>query len=283
MFGTFRLAEKFNRNVARWNVLRVTDFGSTWASTGALSDCNKKALYAKWTPSFRAVWPTFSDVVTCTISEVCTTCITNGNIRTAANSWLTDEACAATTYGGIGDWNTVAVSSMASLFASKDKCATPGTNQTMFNADISKWNVVGVSNMVEMFSGAAAFDQPIGRWSTASVTSMASMFNGASAFDQPVGGWNLMSVTSMASMFNGASAFDQPIGGWSTSSVANMNGMFRDASKFNQPIGGWNVAAVLDMGVIFSNARAFGQDVAKWDVRRVASMTGRAPPVRRCT
>jgi hypothetical protein len=37
------------------------------------------------------------------------------------------------------------------------------------------------------------------------------------------------------------------------------------------------------MGVIFSNARAFGQDVAKWDVRRVASMTGRAPPVRRCT
>jgi hypothetical protein len=62
-----------------------------------------------------------------------------------------------------------------------------------------------------------------------------------------------------------------------------MNGMFRDASKFNQPIGDWNVAAVLDMGVIFSNARAFGQDVAKWDVRRVASMTGRAPPVCRCT
>jgi hypothetical protein len=72
---------------------------------------------------------------------------------------------------------------MASLFASKDKCVEPGTNQTMFNADISKWNVVGVSNMA----------------------------------------------------------------------------------------------------VIFSNARAFGQDVAKWDVRRVASMTGRAPPVRRCT
>jgi hypothetical protein len=37
------------------------------------------------------------------------------------------------------------------------------------------------------------------------------------------------------------------------------------------------------MGVIFSNARAFGRDVAKWNVTSVASMTGRAPPICRCT
>jgi surface protein len=249
IFAMFRRAANFNRNVARWNVLSATGFGSTWASTGALSDCNKEALYAKWTPTFRAVWPTFAGVATCKIAEVCTTCITNGNVCTAVTSWLVDEACASVTYGNIGDWNTAAVSSMASLIASRGKCAAPGPNQTMFNADIGKWNVVGVSNMAEMFSGAAAFDQPIGRWNTAS-------------------------LTSMASMFAGASAFDQPIGGWSTLSVANMNGMFRDASKFNQPIGGWNVAAVSDMGVIFSNAATFGQNVAAWNVTRVSSLKG---------
>jgi hypothetical protein len=269
----FAQAANFNRNVARWNVLRVTDFRSAWAGTGALSDCNKKALYAKWTPAFRAASPTFSDMATCTIGSVCTTCITNGNIGTAANSWLTDEACAALTYGSIGDWNTAAVSSTATLFAGRGKFAAPGTNQTRFNADISKWNVVGVSNMAEMFSGAAAFDRPIGSWSTASVSTMASMFAGAAAFNRPVD-WNVMSVTSMANMFNGASAFNGPIGGWSTTSVANMNGMFRDASKFNQPIGGWNVAAVSDMGVIFSNAATFGQDVAAWNVRSVTALTG---------
>jgi hypothetical protein len=283
MGGMFAQAANFNRNVARWNVLRVTDFRTTWLTTGALSDCNRKALYTNWnTPAFLTVWPTFNDMATCTIGSVCTTCITNGNVGTAATSWVTDEACANTTYGSIGDWNTAAVRSMASLFASRDKCAALGTNQTRFNADISKWNVVSVSTMAEMFSGAAAFDRPIGSWSTASVTSMASMFAGAAAFDRPIGSWNVVSVTSMAGMFAGASAFDQPIGGWSTSSVANMNGMFRDASKFNQPIGGWNVAAVSDMGVLFSNARAFGQDVAAWNVQSVASMTGRAPPVCRC-
>jgi hypothetical protein len=77
------------------------------------------------------------------------TAITDGNIGTAATAWLTNPTTATTTYGPIADWNTAAVTSMASLFADK----------STFNGDISKWNVASVSDMymVRLASVCAAF------------------------------------------------------------------------------------------------------------------------------
>jgi hypothetical protein len=69
------------------------------------------------------------------------TAITNTNIRTAANAWLTNPTTATTTYGPIADWNTAAVTSMATLFYPSS------TARPTFNADISKWNVASVSTM----------------------------------------------------------------------------------------------------------------------------------------
>jgi surface protein len=65
------------------------------------------------------------------------TAITDANIGAAATAWLTNPTTATTTYGPIADWNTAAVTSMASLFSYK----------STFNSDISKWNVASVSNM----------------------------------------------------------------------------------------------------------------------------------------
>ncbi len=50
-------------------------------------------------------------------------------------TWLTDPVTATTNYGPITDWNTAAVTRMASLLL------------PTFNGDISKWNVASVSNM----------------------------------------------------------------------------------------------------------------------------------------
>ena len=75
------------------------------------------------------------------------TAITNANIGTAATAWLTDPVTATTTYGPIADWNTAAVTSMASLFYPTVAPSTSGTAQPKFNGDISKWNVASVSNM----------------------------------------------------------------------------------------------------------------------------------------
>ncbi len=86
-------------------------------------------------------------------------CITNANVAVAVTAWTSGDA---TTYGNIVEWNTAAVTSMASVFASKPT----------FNADISKWNVASVSSMASAFSGASAFNANLASWNTASVTTM---------------------------------------------------------------------------------------------------------------
>ena len=109
------------------------------------------------------------------------TTITNGNIGTAATEWATNPTTAAATYGNIADWNTAAVTSMASLFASKPA----------FNADIGKWNVASVSTMYRVFYDATAFNANIGSWNLAVSTDVTSMFNG------DIGNWNVASVSNM--------------------------------------------------------------------------------------
>jgi hypothetical protein len=143
----FQSASAFNQNLASWNVLRVNSAGwaSTWTSATALSGCTASAIYTAWGSAFQSVWPTFDR--TCTVGSVtCAVCITNGNVAAAATAWTGGDA---TTYGDIADWNTVAVTSMASLFASKPT----------FNGDISKWNTARVANMyqVHLDSVSAAY------------------------------------------------------------------------------------------------------------------------------
>jgi hypothetical protein len=222
MQGTFANAAAFNQNVASWNVLRVAFFTTMWVGAAALSDCNKKALWHL--TKFQTAWPAFSGTETCTIGGRCTTCITDGTVRSAATGWVTDEACATTTYGGIADWNTAAVSNMASLFASGDTCAAPAANRTLFNADIGGWNTSSVSNMASLFAGASAFDQCIASWSTASVESMSGMFRDAAKFNQNFGGWNVASVSDMANMFSNARSFGQNVTAWNVMRVTSLTG-----------------------------------------------------------
>jgi surface protein len=131
MYGTFFYAKTFNQNLASWNVLRVNaaGWGLTWTSTTALSDCNKKAMYAAWGATFQTAWSGFGVAATCTVSS-----LTDGNIAEAVTAWIGGDA---TKNGSIGGWNTAAVSSMANLIA----------NKPTFNADIGKWNVASASSM----------------------------------------------------------------------------------------------------------------------------------------
>ena len=97
-----------------------------------------------WIPhAFEDVWPTLHRA--CSVGAVC---ITNANVAVAVTAWIGGDA---TTYGNLVEWNTAAVASMASLFASKPT----------FNADISKWNVASLSNMASMFN---AFNPNLASW-----------------------------------------------------------------------------------------------------------------------
>jgi surface protein len=77
---------------------------------------------------------------------------------------------------------------MSSLFQDKSTC----------NPDIGNWNTVAVTTMSDMFNGATQFNQNIDSWETAKVTSMSYMFSSARAFNQAIGNWNTAKVTSMA-------------------------------------------------------------------------------------
>jgi hypothetical protein len=135
----FNSAYKFNRNLASWNVLRVSDMGTSFDSTSALSTSTKGTMYLMWGATLQAAYPAWA----CGNAGMLT-CITNANIAAAVTAWLTGPTTAATTYGPIGYWNTAAVMSMASLFYPSS------TARPTFNNDISKWNTASVSTMASV-------------------------------------------------------------------------------------------------------------------------------------
>ncbi len=122
----------FNANIAAWNVLRVTGYTNAFDNVG-LADCIKRGVSDNWGSTLRKAYPTWSS-----LSSVC---LTDSNIGAAVTAWVVTPTTATTTYGHIADWNTAAVTSMASLFYPSY------TARPTFNADISKWNVASVSNI----------------------------------------------------------------------------------------------------------------------------------------
>ena len=82
-----------------------------------------------------------STAVPSTATPSTQTAITDANLNTAVIAWVTNPTTATTTYGPITDWDTAAVTSMATLLYPSS------TARPTFNADISKWNVASVSNM----------------------------------------------------------------------------------------------------------------------------------------
>ena len=73
------------------------------------------------------------------------TAITDANIQTAVDLWVSDPSAATTAYGAISTWDVSQVTDMSYLF--KDK--------TYFNDDISNWDVSNVTNMSGMFDSSA--------------------------------------------------------------------------------------------------------------------------------
>tara|TARA_B100001093_G_scaffold411368_1_gene400851 strand:+ start:3764 stop:6070 length:2307 start_codon:yes stop_codon:yes gene_type:complete len=172
--------------------------------------------------------------------------ITQDNIGSAVDLWLSDQDLAETTYGHISDWDVSSVTDMSFLF-----------NDSDFNQDIGSWDVSSVTTMRQMFEGSENFNQDIGGWDVSGVVDMRKMFSN-SGFNQDIGGWDVSNVTDMKQMFNG-SGFNQDIGGWDVSNVTTMYGMFANGI-FNQDIGNWNVSNVSNMTFMFNHNISFSSE-----------------------
>ena len=103
--------------------------------------------------------------------------MTDSNIKTAVNAWLSDSAAAEATYGHISTWNTCGVTDMSNLF----------NGASSFNEDISGWQVDSVTSMQNMFAYASSFNQDLGRWRVDNVKMFWGFVVGATTFDQDLG------------------------------------------------------------------------------------------------
>tara|TARA_B110000879_G_C11043185_1_gene459684 strand:- start:65 stop:1063 length:999 start_codon:yes stop_codon:yes gene_type:complete len=139
------------------------------------------------------------------------------------DTWFSNEAIATTTWGDISNWDTIAVTTMDSVFLS----------QATFNEDIGHWNTGAVTDMQQLFCHADAFNQNLDSWNTAKVTTMNCTFSYANAFNDAIGSWNTAKVTTMNSMFNHATAFNQNIGGWDVSALSSTADMFYQSVAFS--------------------------------------------------
>ena len=267
MFYMFFEASAFNQNLSSWNVSNVTNL-SNFGDGTSISVANYDALFTGWSALTLQQGVTFSN----STLQYCTagaarqsiidtygwviedvglaagchnsdelTPITDANIHTAVDLWVSDPSTATTTYGNISTWDVSQVTDMSNLFKFKYD----------FNDDISIWDVSNVTSMSTMFYNATSFNQDIGAWNVSSVTAMPYMFARAAAFNQDIGAWNTANVTSMWEMFNQASSFNQYIGAWNTANVTNMSGMFFIASSFNQDVSAWDVSKVSNMTNMF--------------------------------
>ena len=114
--------------------------------------------------------------------------MTDSNIYTARDAWLSNPTAAEATYGHISTWDTSGVTNMYRLFcASVSSSSSCNTAAASFNDDIGAWDTSGVTTMKEMFISTSSFNQDISGWAVHNVKSMYQMFHGALAFDQDLG------------------------------------------------------------------------------------------------
>ncbi len=221
------------------------------------------------------------------LSTSCTTGITDLSYFAADNGGI--SRVSATFNPDLSTWDTSAVTTMASLFATAIvfNNGDPGNNNakplnswdtskvtTMlnmfsvcvaFNQDVSGWDTQRVTDLKNTFALCGLFNQNIGTWNTAAVETMEGTFLAATAFNGNIGIWKTGKVKSMATMFSGASSFDQPLNDWDTGEVLDMKSMFSGASSFNRPLNNWDTSKVDDMTGMFQNAVKFDQDIQAWN------------------
>jgi surface protein len=209
-------ATSFNQDISLWDVSGVGNMSSMFHNANALSDENRCAIHTSF--SSNENWP--YDWSGLCVPEL--TPITQDNIQSAVDLWVSDQAQAEATYGHISGWDVSSITNMSDLFNGKDT----------FNDDISVWDVSNVTNMQNIFANATIFNGDLSTWDVSSVTNMGGMFYNTN-FNGDISGWDVSNVTNMKRMFRGAHSFNQDLSNWDVSNVTTMDNMFDNANALS--------------------------------------------------
>jgi surface protein len=92
-------------------------------------------------------------------------------------------------------------------------------NATKFNRPLDTWSMGGVWNVEYMFADAVEFNQPLNSWNTSYFFFANSMFRNAKKFNQSLSNWfgpagAENALMEMSYMFSGASRFQQNLCPW---------------------------------------------------------------------
>ncbi len=77
------------------------------------------------------------------------TSLTDSNIKTAAQLWVSNEASATSTFGLVNTWDLSQVTNLARVWCGYDEinCGSTYVAMRSFNGGISTWDVSKVTNM----------------------------------------------------------------------------------------------------------------------------------------
>ena len=305
-FGqAFYNAARFDQSLSTWNVDAVTAGNFSNMFSGADDMATTYSAEVGWgttpTAKFFVIPLTSANIDTAVQESITATTDTNGgatNTTSTKYGHMIDwDVSKVTNMNGLfnttfstpfnadlSNWNTSAVTDMASMFEGRASYTASAGIAT----GVNKWGVSLVTDMSNMFKGATGFNANISTWETQAVKDMSSMFNGATSFNAANGGlvkatnvWNTSAVTDMSSMFNGATGFSQNLSSWETHEVTNMASMFNGATSF-AATGGmtkssnqWNTVKVSDMSSMFKNAPlGFNPSIGNWTTSAVTDMSG---------
>ena len=149
----------------------------------------------------------------------------NGEVRLPEAIHYLFSGCSNLTTIDVSNWDTSAVTVMASVF---ENCTSLTT------LDVSKWNTSKVMDMDGLFDGCSNLTTlDVSKWDTSAVTNMSWMFNNCSKLTAlDVSKWNTGAVTNMSRMFSWCSSLTKlDISNFDTSAVTGMNWMFYWCSR----------------------------------------------------
>ena len=218
--------------------------------------------------------------------------MTDSNIKTAVEAWLSDSAAAEVTYGHISTWETGGVTNMRYLFCASG-FTTCNSAAVSFNENIGAWDTSGVTDMYAMFYSASAFDQDLGWCVNDDVDLKYAFYDtpceatscGIAGVDCDISrtgnimvNWKIkQAVAAWLSDATAAEATYGHISTWETAQVTDMSSLFAwwnhyGAAAFNEDISAWITSGVTTMYMMFRGASAFDQDISSWDTSGVTTM-----------
>ena len=285
----------FNQNIGNWNTSAVINMSSAFRGTIFNQDISTKVVtvngvtYTAWNTSSVTIMSNMfytASAFNQDIGNWNTSAVTTMQQMFYITTFNQDISTKAVTVNGVTytAWNTSAVTNMNGMFYSA----------TAFNQDIGNWNTSAVNTVATMFRNSA-FNQDISTklvtvngvtytaWDVSSVLSMNSMFNTATSFNQNLNSWNTVSSTNMSNMFHTATSFNNGLASgvtgtlsWNTSNVTTMTLMFYSNLVFNQNIGSWDVSSCGDFSSMFYGTIYFNNggspDIGNWRIKTTGTV-----------